>query len=412
MEPCADTKGSFNKLKFIFNNYFKAYALKHPTRVIGHIRDTVNKISFCRTEIRGGKLFACLKHKYGYIVPFSCGNRFCVTCSSSKTGVWIEKAIKTLTSLDTPYHFITFTVPSALSRIIQLNKGLLLSSFFKASSGCLLYWSKRRGFLPGMILIMQTSGDRLNYHVHIHLLITSGGLSLRGDRWIKCFHYPPKPILRSFKMLIYRALRRAFDDQSFEMPPEYAAYSSKKSFNRFLDSLWNLSWNLDISESLKTTKEILEYIARYLKKPPISNKRIIDFDDKFIRFRVKDREKRWRKTPYLMAMDYFLMCLFEHIPLPSLRMIRWYGLFSNRNKKQYMEVLQRLIPVMGGESDNDSIPLWRRRCKDIYGVDPLICPVCKKEMKLVAILNYMTMSESGLYSFEKVLLHLQLKSVN
>lgn len=130
-------------------------------------------------------------------------------------------------------------------------KELLLSDFFKAATGSLLFWSKQRGFLPGIVAVMQTSGDKLNYHVHIHLLITSGGLSLKTDEWVDCSHYPPKPIVKSFKKLIFRSLRRALAEPEFVSPPEYAATvcSSKKEFNKFLDSLWQLNWNVDIQKN-------------------------------------------------------------------------------------------------------------------------------------------------------------------
>ncbi|KAF0132895.1 MAG: transposase [Candidatus Saganbacteria bacterium] len=199
-------------------------------------------------------------------------------------------------------------------------------------------------------------------------------------------------------------MRRAFSDQEFVSPPEYAdnVCSSKEKFNKFLDKLWGINWNLHIAKNLKKAKDILGYIARYLKKPPISNRRIIEYDESAITFLARDYEKK-KRLPFSISLDYFFISLFEHIPLPSFPLVRWYGLFSNRNKKKYIEQLQGLIPSKKQKEESDPRPMWRIRFEQRYGNDPLLCPVCKKEMELLFVLSARTIKKLGLLSLEEVL---------
>jgi len=391
-----------NKLRDLFENYFPAFEFKYPQYATHHVKQTIQKILSCRTVVLGCKLYGCVEHGFGRVIPFSCGNRFCVSCANARGQAWLDEAVAVLTSIDTSYHFITITVPGSISQIIKFNKKLLLSEFFSSASGSLIYWSRKRGFLPGFVMVMQTSGDRLNFHVHIHLLITSGGLFF--NRWIKNLHYPPDAILKSFKTLIFRALRRAYLNQDFVSPPEYAdnACSSKEDFNKFLGKLWEINWNLHIAKDLKKAKDILGYIARYLKKPPISNSRIIEYDDSKIVFMARDYEKK-KRLPYIMSLGYFFISLFEHVPIAHFPMVRWYGLFSNRNKKKYIELLQGLIPSKELKEKLDPRPLWRIKYEQKHGIDPLACPVCKKEMELLFCFSARMIKELGFLSFEEIL---------
>ena len=386
---------------------YSAYALKYPERNKDYIKRAIKKILACRTEANGCRVYKCPDHPVFLIVPHSCGSRFCTTCSSFKTAIWVEEKVALLASISTPYCFLTFTVHGAISAIIQENKELLLKEVFHAVSHSLLYWCReQRNFTPGIVMIMQTSGDRLNYHVHIHLLITCGGL--RGEKkWVvlnprkrdksgngKKYHpaFPPQPIIKGFKTLLYRALRRAYQTKEFKLPLEYASRASNPAgFNRLLRAWWEIDWNVDISDPLNNAGEILRYIARYIKKPPISDRRIREYGCNIVKFTAKDRKSRDRRQKEIITMttDYFLSSFLEHVPLEHFPLIRWYGIFSNRSKGKLMPIVQKLIPpsdpVEVPAIKEKGIDLWRRMYKEKFDIDPLVCPICGKELKLIAV---------------------------
>lgn len=421
--------GFSSKLTLIIVRYYAIFAFSFPEKNTELVKRTVSKIVTCRTEYRGCEVYKCPIHPVFRIVPHSCGHRFCPLCSGSNMTLWVEDKVDFLTSINTSYCMLTFTLPGMLSSITQENKEKLLGELFHAVANSLRYWCKKRGFTPGIIMILQTAGDELNFHPHIHLIITCGGLSLIGDRWIslepkklkrkrngKRYHptFPPGPILQGFKSSFYRALRRAYKADNFNFPRELVeSIATEKKFNRMLDYWWKIDWNFDISDPLRNTEEIIRYISRYLKKAPISSRRILSHDENSVTFSAKDRnsKSRRRRKAVTLPTDYFLMRLFEHIPLDRFHLVRYYGIFSNRNKGKLMPIVQRLIPPAGSTPPvelaekplelEEPRPTWREKHKEKYGEDPLVCPICGRELELCATFRFRELKRLNI-SFEQI----------
>ncbi len=73
---------------------------------------------------------------------------------------------------------------------------------------------------------------------------------------------------------------------------------------------------------------------------------------------------------------------YGHILPPNFRIVRYSGLLSNRLKGKYEKVIHRLLRK---EAEGEKLRRWRERQILFTGKDPLICPVCGKEMKLVEV---------------------------
>ena len=43
---------------------------------------------------------------------------------------------------------------------------------------------EENGFRPGMVAVVQTFGDRLNIHPHVHALVTRGDTVIAKDVWV------------------------------------------------------------------------------------------------------------------------------------------------------------------------------------------------------------------------------------
>jgi hypothetical protein len=91
--------------------------------------------------------------------------------------------------LDVPHRQIVFTIPKRLRVFFKFNRRLLgdlcrcalrsLSRYFEMLTGSVL--------TPGVIAAIQTFGDRINLHVHLHFLVTEGGVDAAG-----VFHKIPR----------------------------------------------------------------------------------------------------------------------------------------------------------------------------------------------------------------------------
>jgi len=100
-----------------------------------------------------------------------------------------EKWINNETSylLDCPYFHIITTVPHELNEIALYNKKEFYTILFKATSEAILQLAddpKWLGAKVGITSILHTWGQTLEFHPHIHCIVTGGGL--KNNKWVEC----------------------------------------------------------------------------------------------------------------------------------------------------------------------------------------------------------------------------------
>jgi hypothetical protein len=61
-----------------------------------------------------------------------------------------------------------------------------LNRLVRTATGCLTQWAHdHHGMRMGIVAVIHTFGADLKWHPHGHLLVTEGGLSLDGERWVQ-----------------------------------------------------------------------------------------------------------------------------------------------------------------------------------------------------------------------------------
>ena len=79
-----------------------------------------------------------------------------------------------------------FTVPKMLRVYFRCHRELLgeLSRAAAQTAKELLAAAagEEKGFRPGVVSVVQTFGDRANFHPHVHALVTRGGWDASGER--------------------------------------------------------------------------------------------------------------------------------------------------------------------------------------------------------------------------------------
>jgi len=80
----------------------------------------------------------------------------------------------------------------------------------------------------------------------------------------------------------------------------------------------------------------------------------------------------------------------NHIPNKGEQMVRYYGYYSNvsRGRRQKAKT-DAIIPCMLQPelTDVQFRKSWSRLIQKIYEVDPLVCPKCRGEMRVVAFIE-------------------------
>lgn len=277
-----------------------------------------------------------------------------------------------------------------------------LNLLFKAVSKTILSWCNEQGLLTGFIAVMHTFGSVLNFHPHIHILWTEGGLESGNKVWRNCKYLPHQMLKGRFKYYLIHYLRHWAKKQAIAgkkhvlpLPVKQLWLKKFKSYNLlsvskrlYENHQW---WYVWIGEKLARAQFAIRYIGRYAQRPCISEAKILyySFERQIVGFIYQDKISQTAKVS-TVSVEEFIGRLVRHIPEKNFRTIRYYGFYANRTKSQVMEILayqaQRLFDLAKLLSNPvDKLNSWRERIIQLTGDDPLICPNCKVQMVLVEI---------------------------
>ena len=118
--------------------------------------------------------------------------------------------------------------------------------------------------------------------------------------------------------------------------------------------------------------EYERYIGRYSKRACLSEYKITQMEGEYISFRYKDyknlniKRKAIERELRLHYSDFFPR-LLQHVPLPYFRIVRYYGLYSNKGEIAeeylYRETLGEDGPTNDCGSNELEDPLYCEQCK-------------------------------------------------
>ena len=149
-------------------------------------RKVLRAVSACRTEVLGGRMDVCAGCGDERSVFNSCRNRHCPACQSLTQARWMEGRLARLLPVD--YFHVVFTVPDdLLASLAMRNREVFFAALFAARSQTLLELGedeKRLGAQLGLTAVLHTWTRALRFHPHLHCIVTGGGLTRDGKRWI------------------------------------------------------------------------------------------------------------------------------------------------------------------------------------------------------------------------------------
>ena len=133
---------------------------------------------------------------------------------------------------------------------------------FHSAAYSILYWCKEQGFVPGITAVMHSFGCTLNFHPHIHILVSGGGLAVDSttglNSWEQCSYFPEKVLKARFKYVLVKALRqwvwRKMKEKTLSIPRSIQVFWRKKyntsDFFVVTQLLYKVIWYVYIGERL------------------------------------------------------------------------------------------------------------------------------------------------------------------
>lgn len=368
------------KIRDIFlrnGNWWKLFLMKshlmRPAIVIN-----VLKLLVCRTQALGFHRFFCPKCVMLVDAPHSCKSRLCPSCGKKATDQWIADADARLPR--TTWQHISFTIPSDFQPIIWANR-YLMGMFAPIAAKIIMGQAKKKNSLPGIFLAIHTFGRDLKRNYHIHLSTTAGGLSGDGRKWIDGIYFHHGVLKSLWKYAFVKLIRDEFSAGRLRFPKPIAHLANKKALNSFLNSLWEKDWVVHLNEQTSNRKQTIDYLGKYLKRPPIGETRIKAYDGNSVTFKYLDHYTGEMAEMTLPSQD-FLERLISHIPDQNFRNIRYYGFLSNRTSGKLLQTVYGLLKQNAQKAARLS---WQKMRQALTGTDPVRCPHCGTWMELVHV---------------------------
>lgn len=296
----------------------------------------LNAIVTCRTQALGGQRYACDHCGYEHRVYHSCRNRHCPKCQQPAKAAWLEARRAEL--LPVPYFHLVFTVPHHFNDLMLANRRLLFSLLFQAASSTLQTFAERhwKG-QPGFTAILHTWDQRLNLHVHLHVLIPCGALSDGGRAWNDTdgqFLFPVKALSQVYRGKFLDGLQRLAGQGRLQQAD---------AIRWLIEQSYVHPWIVYAKAPFGSPAMTLSYLGRYTHRVAISNDRILSIHADQVVFNFRNRRQGDRvKTMRLDGISFLRRFLLHVLPNGFVR-IRHFGFLGNRVRSANVAKLHRLL---------------------------------------------------------------------
>jgi len=262
---------------------------------------------------------------------------------------------------------------------------------------------------PGMIAAIQTHGELLHWHPHIHTLVTCGAFTPEGD-FLDVPQFDIERLQASWREAVF----------ALYLAEEKIAPEAVENMRGWPHS----GFSVDQSVYLPTgDRPGIERLVQYMIRCPFSLSRLVKVTGagQVVYKAEKDACRRFpdprgdvmtsgvkRNFQVLDPLE-FLAEFTQHIPPKGSHLIRYYGWYSNKSRG----MRRKAAEAIGGENGN--VPLeprgrcsptspllsgegqgvragrcsatWAMLIKRVYEVDPLKCPKCSGRMKVIAFIE-------------------------
>ena len=302
-------------------------------------RRALKDLTSCRTAALGGHVLGCPECGHQQIAYNSCGNRHCPTCQATAAARWLEARAAEL--LPVPYFHLVFTLPDALDPIALANPRVVYDLLLRSAAETVLEVAadpKLLGAQTGVLAVLHTWGQNLQFHPHVHCVVPGGGLSPDGTRWIASasnFFLPVRVLSRVFRGKFLAGLRAAFAKGDLRFAAD--------QFEQVLSAVVSKDWVVYAKPPFGGPEAVLRYLARYTHRVAISNARLLDFEDGMVRFRYKDYAHGNRKRVMTLTALEFVRRLLLHVLPTGFMRIRHYGILANRHRHEKLALCRRLL---------------------------------------------------------------------
>lgn len=302
----------------VMRRFGPAYLERFGEKMLPSHRRALQDIMDCRTAYMGGHAWRCEDCDKTFYVYHGCRNRSCPACHTRQTQEWLAKRQAEL--LPCPYFHVTVTIPEELRAVFRSNQGAAYCLLMKTAAAAVLELAADRrhmGGLAGVLAVQHTWTAKMDYHPHVHMLVSGGGAELDEAGWLvwrearRGFFVHARLIARLVRGKLRAALAKGHPALHAQIPRE----------------VWKRDWVADCRLWGQGERAVLDYLARYVFRVAVTNRRIVCMDGDTVSFRWKDRDAGCWRTCRVAGQE-FIRRFLQHVLPQGFHKVRYYGLWN------------------------------------------------------------------------------------
>ena len=282
------------------------------------VRRVFGKALQCRTPELGAEVYSSEDQEL--ILYHTCKSRACPSCGYRANVQWLRERWAALP--DAIYKGVTFTMPDLLWPLFRDNPPLAKALSALAAEIIKARVSVKYGLRVGVIAILHTFNGKLEFNSHVHTMVTGGGLHGSFDIWVSRVYYDRDQLMKSWRKAVIALLRAALragqlhTEKTVDQMEEILTQQEKR---------W---WRIKV-QSFEDKSHFLQYAGRYVRRPPIAQRRITSITEQGVTFWTRDK-KLLRRVEVQCSQQEFIDRWARHIPERYQHAVRSFGLFAPR----------------------------------------------------------------------------------
>jgi hypothetical protein len=357
------------ELADVVRRFLGAYQEQFGDLMLPSHHRALQDIAQCMTETMGGDRYHCKDCDETFWCYHGCRNRSCPKCHGRQIREWLKS--RSVEVLPCRYFHIIATVPSELRSLFLRRQKTLYGLLMKTAAESVRDLAAQKRFVGaqvGLLAVLHTWTGQLHHHPHVHMLVTGGGVTDDGTAW----HGAPKKFLIPVKRLSRMIAKRLAAALQKDHP---------ELFEQIPDTLWRRQWCSYSKPYGKGQEAVLNYLARYVFRIALTNRRLMAMDETHVTFRYKDHDTGQWRTVRLEGVQFLRRFLFHVLP-KGFHKVRYYGLWHpcKRDRQARARLLLELTTpsathspaILMGDMVDKTLEQSARASQD-HGVK---CPKC------------------------------------
>jgi len=309
------------ELADVVRRFRGAYQEQFGDRMLPSHHRALQDIAQCMTEAMGGGRYHCHDCDETFWCYHGCRNRSCPKCHGRQIKEWLKS--RSVEVLPCRYFHIIATVPSELRSLFLRHQKTLYGLLMKTAAESVRDLAAEKRFVGaqvGILAVLHTWTGQLHHHPHVHMLVTGGGVTADGTAW----HAAPKKFLVPVRKLS-RMIAKRFAAALQKDHPEL--------LEQIPDKVWNQPWCSYSKPYGKGQDAVLNYLARYVFRVALTNRRLMAMDETHVTFQYKDHDTGQWRTVRLEGVQFLRRFLFHVLP-KGFHKVRYYGLWHPCKRDQ------------------------------------------------------------------------------